>query len=44
MDDFDISWLISSTENSSISWTANTMDYVFESDETDPKITIAVTV
>jgi len=44
MDDSDIPWSISSTEHSSASWTADTMDYDFESDETDLKIIVAATV
>ena len=44
VDDSDIPWPISSTESLSTNGTANTMDFDFQSDETDPKIIIAATV
>ena len=38
MGDSDIYWPVSSSDSSSVSWTADSMDWGYESDETDPEV------
>ena len=41
MGDSDVYWPVSSSDSSSVSWTADSMDWGYESDETDPEVIIA---
>ena len=42
MGDSDIYWPVSNSDSSSVSWTADSMDWGYESDETDLEDIITV--